>query len=270
MKYSFSKYAGSGNDFIFIDNRNAGCPVFDRQLISRLCTRRTGIGADGIILLENSQKADFKMVIFNSDGSEAEMCGNGIRCLLKFIQELGFSQKSHLIETKHSKIKLSDEDGMPCVYLSCLSEIQSNIYLTVDGQNVLLHFMNTGVPHAVLFVEDLNCEDWMKLAPKIRKHPFFSPHGTNVNFVSLTDEKKTLHMRTYERGVEGETLACGTGATAAALIAAQIYNLVSPIRVIPLSKEFLEISFQSNHLKFYDVALKGPANFIFRGEVVLD
>jgi diaminopimelate epimerase len=268
MKIPFSKYSGSGNDFILIDNRR-GTFSPNSPLIKRLCKRRTGIGADGIILLESSHQADFKMCIFNADGSEAEMCGNGVRCLLKFIVALGFNKQNYLIETKETKITLSHVQGSPCVSMPTPSDLRLEIRLNVDDEVFPIHFINTGVPHAVLTVDDLELAHWMNIAPKIRRHPEFDPHGTNVNFIKL-DEQGKVHIRTYERGVEDETLACGTGATAAALIASALYHLPSPIQVIPRSHETLTINFVHSNLKFNQVSLSGPAALIFQGELVLD
>lgn len=268
MKIPFSKYSGSGNDFILIDNRKK---VFspNSPFIQRLCKRRTGIGADGIILLETSHQADFKMCIFNADGSEAEMCGNGVRCLLKFILALGIDKQSYIIETKQSKIMLRHDQGLPCVSMPAPYDLRLNVTLDVEGEIISASFLNTGVPHVVIVVNDLEDAHWMNIAPKIRHHPEFDPHGANVNFIKFDDQKNVL-IRTYERGVENETLACGTGATAAALIASALYQLSSPIQVIPRSQENLTISFVYSNSSFDQVTLLGPASLIFQGELILD
>lgn len=264
MKIPFSKYSGSGNDFILIDNRNAIFPK-SQALIERLCKRRTGVGADGIILLEPSTRADFKMRIFNADGGEAEMCGNGMRCLLKFILASGFTKPEYLIETMHASVTLSHNNGTPCVAMPPPTRLQVDLKLTVQHKELTTHFIDTGVPHCILQVEDLEKEHWMAMAPHIRHHPHFAPQGANVNFIKLDSQGK-LHIRTYERGVEDETLACGTGATAAALIASLIYRLLPPIQVIPRSKETLVINFAKG---FSNVTLSGPAVLIFQGELIL-
>lgn len=259
----FSKYAGSGNDFILIDNRALPFPA-NPPLIARLCHRQLGIGADGVILLENSQKADFRMRIFNADGGEAEMCGNGIRCLMRFIRELGGIRPTYKIETMHSLVTIAEEGEGVCVQMPEPFDIQWD--MTLNNIPHRIQRLNTGVPHAVLFVDDLEAETWMALAPHIRRHPSLAPEGTNVNFASL-DPSGSLRVRTYERGVEGETLACGTGATASALAAAKCCGLKSPIRVLPRSEEPLLISFTWEGETPTQVAMTGPAHFIFRGEI---
>lgn len=260
----FSKYSGCGNDFILIDNRlQRFFP--DRACILRLCSRQGGIGADGLILLEPSRKADYRMRIFNADGGEAEMCGNGIRCLIAFIRELGGVSKHYRIETMHSLLQTAIQGEKISVEMPKPQDIRWSMQLDAHS----LHFLNTGVPHAVLFVDDLNDDKWMALAPSIRRHGAFGTAGTNVNFASLTPSGNVL-VRTYERGVEGETLACGTGATATALAAAKCYRLPSPVRVLPRSNEPLEISFSWEGSREDEsptqVEMAGPAKFNFRGE----
>jgi diaminopimelate epimerase len=267
MKLPFSKYSGSGNDFILIDNRNLVFPL-RKPLIADLCQRQTGIGADGIILLENSARADFKMRIFNADGGEAEMCGNGARCLAKFIQQLGFTKSSYQIEAMKSVIYLHIENERISVSMPQPENFKWFQKLTINDLELTLHSLNTGVPHAVIFVDELENDQWMKLAPAIRSHPIFETSGTNVNFASVTQEGH-LHIRTYERGVEGETLACGTGAIASALTAERLFRWPSPIQVSPKSKETLNISFKVANGTPTDVQLAGPATFIFEGWVNL-
>lgn len=258
MRISFSKFSGSGNDFILVDNReNSFNP--DARAIAKLCQRRTGIGADGIIFLEKSFRFDHKMRIFNADGSEAEMCGNGARCLLKFMRMLGIDRQKCLVETKESHIVLWDTEGTPCLAMPQPRDLQLNLHLNHEIPPI--HYLNTGVPHAVIFVNNLTDEKWMNLAPSIRHHASFEPHGANVNFVQL-DAQNAIHIRTYERGVEGETLACGTGSAAAALIASKLHHLPSPIKVFPRSQETLTITFNSS---FTEVVLSGPATLIFQG-----
>jgi diaminopimelate epimerase len=273
LKLPFSKYSGCGNEFVLLDNRNASFPTEDQGLIIAMCHRRKGIGADGVILLENSSKADFKMRIFNADGGEAEMCGNGIRCLFKFIDQLTSRKDKCRIETQNAIVQVEREGELVHATMPPPENIQWDVPLSIENQIVPVHFMNTGVPHAVLFVEDLDNERWMNLAPKIRRHPFFSPEGTNVNFAFITPQQD-VNIRTYERGVEGETSACGTGAVAVALAAACLYDLASPVRMLFRSQESLEIRFKQNKSKtnrseFYDVHQAGLAKWIFNGEWIL-
>jgi diaminopimelate epimerase len=265
----FSKYAGSGNDFIFIDNR-AGClPVPTSKIFSRVCDRKKGIGADGVILVEPSATADFKMRIFNADGGEAEMCGNGARCLYKFLHEIGQPKKQYHIETLKSSIRLRSEGADICVSMPDPFDMFGPITLETELSPRVFYHINTGVPHVVCFVTDLQDTKWMARAPNIRHHERFQPGGVNVNFVEI-DTACRLHIRTYERGVEAETLSCGTGATAAGLIMAKIHHIPPPITLIPTSKEILKINFQNTLMGFSQVELYGPAEFIFKGVLTIN
>ena len=264
----FSKYEGCGNDFLIFDNRENGF-VVSKDQITYLCNRKMGIGADGVILLENSSQADFRMRIFNADGSEAEMCGNGIRCLFKFIQELGYSEESYLIETMEKDLRVSAQDGEVSVEMANPYDIRWNQHLLVGDTSYLVHSMNTGVPHAVIFSDCLQELDVNQLAPPIRCHASFQPKGSNVNFASI-QTNGIVKVRTFERGVEAETLACGTGATATAIIAARLYGLEQPIKVQTASDKILKVQFVEDNQQIHQVTLAGPANFIFRGEITLE
>lgn len=264
----FSKYVGSGNDFILIDNRDLSFQAHDHAFISKLCHRQCGIGADGVILLENSETADFKMRIFNADGSEAEMCGNGIRCFFKFLHEMGQHKPSYLIETKASNLRVDQDGSQVKVEMQNPIDMKWNMDLTLDSDTLKVHYLNTGVPHAVIFKNEIEENDLKLLSPKIRFHTLFSPKGTNVNFATVTSENEVT-IRTYERGVEDETLGCGTGATAASIAAAYLFNLKLPIRVKTKSGEKLEINFTIDQSIIKDVTMKGPAVFVYRGEFYL-
>lgn len=258
MNFCFSKYSGTGNDFVLIDNRT---PFFSQKWVPSICNRRNGVGADGVILLEKGAKTPFKMRIFNSDGSEAEMCGNGLRCLTKFLVELGIDQNTFEIENFEGKIfetRLRDEN----VSIKMIPPHDLKWHITVEGK--IGHFMNTGVPHFVLFSKNIETIDVKKEGAYLRNHPQFQPKGTNVNFATILDDK-TLSLRTFERGVEDETLACGTGSVAAALAASQIHDLSSPIRVKARSGAFLKIDFKKDKETFFDVFLEGEAKQIFNG-----
>lgn len=266
MRWNFAKYAGCGNDFIFFDNRNGQFPWQHTALIQSLCHRQFGVGADGLILAESSACADLRMRIFNADGSEAEMCGNGLRCFVKFAQELGLHQAQYTIETMRRPLKASYQGSLISVEMGVPFDMQWKIALSEIPHEI--HFLNTGVPHAIFFTEDIKAIHLAKLGPRIRYHERFAPTGTNVNAVQILSDE-ALEIRTYERGVEQETLACGTGATAAALAAAYIKQLRSPIKVLTQSKEFLEISFCLHEGKFSDVKMAGTAQYIFKGEIDL-
>jgi diaminopimelate epimerase len=248
----FCKYHGAGNDFILVDNRELCFPVADAKLIHYLCHRHMGIGADGLILLQKGDLADGKMRIFNADGSEAAMCGNGIRCLFHFGQSLGFFQERAEIETQAGILSCSSQGSHVSVLLPSPS-------FTPD-----LEVVDTGVPHAVIFVEDLAAVDVEKRGREVRFHPRFSPSGVNATFAQILPEQKSVKIRTYERGVEKETLACGTGALAAAFVAIQKFSLTPPLNVLPPSNEILEIDFSKKGME-----LKGPASLIFTGDIII-
>lgn len=255
-KFSFSKYSGCGNDFILIDNRQRIFPYEDRSLIAKLTHRRLGIGADGIILLETSDSEDFAVRILNADGSEAEMCGNGIRCLGKFIKELNIDGNQFSIETLERVVSIEFNGENISVGMGSSKDEKWEI----DLDSMKIDYLNTGVPHAILFTDDLGSIDLTTLGPKVRHHKEFQPKGTNFNLAQLKEGQ--MWMRTFERGVEGETLACGTGATAVALAASRKYGLKSPVKVHTRSGEILEITFDDQWSKIF---LSGPAHLIFQG-----
>lgn len=264
----FSKYTGCGNDFILIDNRLGIYPEKDMDLAARLCDRQFGVGADGVVLLENSNSADYLMRIFNPDGSEAEMCGNGIRCLGKFIHDLRINGSCFNIEVMEKTYPLTlHSDGTVSVVMPLPKEILWNVELSIDGGKFHLDALDTGVPHALLRVEDLMSIDLESFGPKVRYHSFFEPQGTNFNLYHISSSSPSLiHIRTYERGVERETMACGTGATACALVAWKKENLTNPINVHFASGEFLEFNITNTGGKEDHILMKGPAEFIFRGD----
>ena len=261
----FAKYSGCGNDFILIDNRKRLFAASKAE-ISRLCHRQQGIGADGIVLLEDSSSSDFGTRIFNADGSEAEMCGNGIRCLARFICDIEFSDKLEnrfSIQTMHQRMHVRIEPGIVYVEMPPATAWRSDIAIDIGDTSFFLHSIDTGVPHAIQFVPDIE-NVFIRLAPEIRYHSEFGSRGTNVNFAQFLPDG-TIAVRTYERGVEGETLACGTGAVAVALTAARIHRINSPIVVRPRSGDLLQISFNEN---FEQITLAGPAFKVFEGRVV--
>ena len=259
MKLFFSKYQGSGNDFILIDDRSSFFPIQDEKMIRFLCSRHFGVGADGLILLQTSTLAHFRMRIFNSDGKEADFCGNGIRCLILYLKNLGFQEEAFLIETQQATLPCSIQGNTVTAQLPHPKVLHWGV--TVGEQEAFV--VHTGVPHAVIFVEDLDEVPVSTLAPRVRFHPHFGPDGVNVNFVKVGSDG-TLRMRTYERGIEGETLACGSGAAAAALVASQRESLSSPIRVMTKSGETLEFSVREL-LEGKKIEMQGNASLVFEG-----
>lgn len=268
MRWSFAKYVGCGNDFILFDNRQGTFPLSQPTIISRLCHRQKGIGADGVILLENSQQADFRMRIFNSDGSEAEMCGNGLRCLIHWLTLKGLPASTYRIETMHRILMAFRREAAICIEMGKPTHLQWNIPLSYHQQLFHAHHLNTGVPHTVLFIHDVDSINLVELGTYIRNHPFWLPKGTNVTVAQQIGAQR-FKIRTFERGVEGETLACGTGAVAAALAAAHQHRLVSPLTIQTRSGEELTIGFLRHEKEFSNVTLTGPAQLTFQGEIDL-
>lgn len=260
----FSKYSGCGNDFILINNRDSSLRLNEKTIVN-LCDRNRGIGADGVIFLENGKGiSDFRMRIFNRDGREAEMCGNGLRCLGQFIYELGFEKKPYQIETKERTLKIELIDDLIKAEMGDAIDLKLDISLKLEENPLSCYSLNTGVPHAVIFVEDIHQVQVSTLGQKIRHHEQFSPAGTNANFVERKAGNQ-IAIRTFERGVEGETLACGTGAAASAISACQKWNMEQPIEVVFSSGEKLEITFTREGTAFTQITQTGPALKTFHG-----
>ncbi|MFN4226828.1 MAG: diaminopimelate epimerase [Candidatus Ratteibacteria bacterium] len=257
----FFKIVGSGNDFVVIDNRNNS--IKNRKLLAiKLCDRKFGIGADGLLLLEDSKKGDFKMRIFNPDGSEAEMCGNGLRCILRFIHEKSISKKKNLnIETKAGILEGIIKGKIIKVRMKIINSPKLDIEIPIENFKIIGNFVNTGVPHTVIFVDNVEKINLEEIGPKIRFNKVFGKSGTNVDWVEIV-KRGVIKIRTYERGVEGETLSCGTGACASAIITSIKEKFESPISVITKSKEILKIYFDKNFEKVY---LEGKTLLTFKG-----
>ncbi|MBA3239438.1 MAG: diaminopimelate epimerase [Parachlamydiaceae bacterium] len=268
MLLKFSKYSGCGNDFILIDNRTSFFPIEKAPIVQKLCKRCTGIGADGVILLEDSLHSDFRMRIFNADGTEAEMCGNGIRCLMKFVQDLGVKQKNIIFETFLRPLAVSIKGDLVSVEMGLPFDIKYDIPLKIEGEGYKVHYINTGVPHIVLLTEALENFELSGLGPKFRHHIQFAPQGANLNVTQLMPNGE-LWNRTFERGVEGETQACGTGCAAVAVIANKYLGICSPIKVRTRSLELIEISIAHEGPDIKTLTMTGPAAKVFAGEVDL-
>jgi diaminopimelate epimerase len=258
MQIEFYKYQGTGNDFVMIDNRSNFFPKDNINLIARLCDRRFGIGGDGLILLENDTETDFKMVYYNSDGNQSSMCGNGGRCLVAFAKKLNVIQDSTtFIATDGVHHASVADNGIVSLQMIDVPEVK----ITPDYV-----FMNTGSPHHIQLVEDLEHYNVKENGASIRYGELYGKQGSNINFVKKIDET-TFSLRTYERGVEDETLACGTGATAVAIA----MNVLGETKAnsIDLNVEGgkLVVSFDEKDGKFTNVFLKGPAEFVFKGTI---
>lgn len=267
MLLGFTKMNGAGNDFILLDNRAGGISLA-RERIVRLCDRHRGIGADGMIALVPcvSGRADWAWQFYNSDGSTGEMCGNGARCFARFVQKTIGLTRDFTFETEAGVITARFHGDRVTVSLTQPKDLRLNQQVPLSTGAATIHSLNTGVPHAVLYVPDADSAMVQTLGPEIRRHAQFGPHGTNVNFVQVLGANH-IRVRTFERGVEGETLACGTGVTASALISARLHKFTSPVKVQVQGGDTLEVSFRDTGEGFADVRLTGPADFVFAGSV---
>ncbi len=267
MKIPFTKMSGSGNDFIIVDHRE---PFLKedrlRDFIRKACRRRISVGADGLILIERSQKADFKWRYFNADGGEAEMCGNGGRCAARFAYLKGIAGPSLKFETLAGILSAQVDGKRVKLEMTKPFGLKLDETLLIDGKKQIFSSINTGVPHAVLFVEDLEGLDIVPIGKAIRFHSHFSPGGTNANFIRM-DKGSQLSIRTYERGVEDETLACGTGAVASALVAAFKGLVKSPVSIKTRGGEVLTVHFEIEAKEVKRVFFEGDVHIIYEAEM---
>lgn len=258
MKHTFYKYQGTGNDFVMVDNRDDIFPKNDTKLIAHLCDRKFGVGADGLILLENDGSTDFRMVYYNSDGNESTMCGNGGRCIVAFARQLGVIDDETDFEAvdgrHHATIA---HDGTVSLHMKDVNTI--SVY-----ENYV--FLDTGSPHHVEIVEDLETFDVYKVGNSIRYSGLYGDKGSNVNFVAPAGDDK-FAVRTYERGVEDETLSCGTGVTAVAIAMKVLGNAQSNNVQLITPGGNLKVSFNQEGKQFNNIYLTGPAKFVFSGEI---
>ncbi|WP_457576934.1 diaminopimelate epimerase [Desulfomarina sp.] len=267
----FEKMSGTGNDFVIIDNRNNVVPVEEQsEFAGKICRRMFSVGADGLILIENSDKADFAWSFYNGDGSLADMCGNGARCAARFAFRHGIAKAKMRFATSAGIIEAEIlEDEVVRLQMTQPFDFRLGLSMNLGGEERPVAFVNTGVPHAVIFVED---EDIAvkKLGRKVRFHELFEPGGANANFVRILDDGR-LKVRTYERGVEDETMACGTGAVAAALFATMQKGMESPVEVVTSGGEELTVFFDLlDGPVAENVFLQGPARCIFAGKLTAE
>lgn len=260
MEITFYKYQGTGNDFVMIDNRQENFPKDDIKLVEKLCDRRFGIGADGLILLENDEATDFKMVYYNADGNQSSMCGNGGRCLVAFAKQLKIIEnKTTFIATDGLHHATISENGIVSLQMKDVDAVK------IEEEYI---FLDTGSPHHVQLVDDLKSYPIKEKGAAIRYGELYGKSGSNVNFVHQNDTD-TFSVRTYERGVEDETLSCGTGVTAVAIAMKAIGKTNSNKIKLNVEGGKLEVSFQEKEGKYVDVFLKGPATFVFEGSVAV-
>ncbi len=262
----FTKMNGAGNDFVMIDNR-AGDVRLQPEQIVRICDRHRGVGADGILLLEKgSNGADFRMRYYNRDGGEAEMCGNGARCFARFAKKVAGAPERISFQTPAGLIGARLHGDLVTLNMSDPTDLRLNLRLQIDGEDAVVHYINSGVPHVVVPVARLDVVHVFTQGAAIRRHKKFSPQGANVNFIEKRGAQKIL-VRTYERGVEDETLACGTGVVASALIFAVTEKVDGPVSVTVRSGSELSVDFKRAGNQFRNVTLIGPAEFAFEGTI---
>ncbi len=273
-KISFVKMQGTGNDFVLIEGTASFSSKTLSALAKKMCHRKYGIGADGLLVAARSKKALARMRIFNADGSEPAMCGNGARCFALYVAQKK-KKKDFLIETKAGFLKAHIDKNRVRLNMTDPYGLKTGICLQMAGQVYRVDYVNTGVPHVVMFVDDLDNFAVKEMGRFIREHAEFAPEGTNVNFVKIC-APNCIRVRTYERGVEDETLACGTGTVASAILAFLNSNLNEPkdkenklvkFDVETLSGETLKVYFKTSaHKNIVDVWLEGPARIVFKGE----
>jgi diaminopimelate epimerase len=262
----FTKMNGAGNDFVMIDNR-AGEVRLQPEQVVRICDRHRGVGADGILLLEKgSNGADFRMRYYNRDGGEAEMCGNGARCFARFANKVANAPAKVSFQTPAGLIRGELHGEEVTLQMSEPKDLRLDVDLVANGVKEHVHFIDSGVPHVVVPVAKVEDVDVRKRGAALRYHKEFSPAGANANFIEKAGPKKIL-VRTYERGVEDETLACGTGVVASALIFGATEKVDGPITVIVRSGSELSVNFKRAGEKFTNVTLTGPAEFAFEGTI---
>jgi diaminopimelate epimerase len=267
----FFKISAAGNDFVMIDNRRKIMPRNVSDIARKLCHRQFSIGGDGMILLEESKRADFRMRYFNADGSAAAMCGNGGRSIARFAHILGVGGKKMNFETDAGLVHAEIMNKNVRLWLYEPKDARLDFPLKVERREFDVSFINTGVPHAVIFVNDVEKADVATIGRMVRYHREFMPAGTNVDFVEKKDQH-TILVRTYERGVEDETLACGTGVTASAIVAGLRGMVMPPVDCHTRGGHVLRVSYQMNEDGDFlspvsNVYLEGPADVTFKGEV---
>jgi len=267
---SFTKMSGAGNDFIIIDHRKPFLAENDMGKLARLiCRRKFSVGADGLILIEDDPHADFRWRFYNADGSLAEMCGNGARCAARFAHDRGIAPLNMRFQTVAGIIEAEIVDREVKIKMPRPLNIRLDQHVMINNIEHRLHHINTGVPHVVGFVDNIKDAPVKDIGRFIRNHAMYEPAGTNVNFVQMIGPQ--LYVRTYERGVEGETMACGTGAVAAALIAALTRKAVSPVQIITAGGDRLIVYFtMGDDGQTDNIYLEGPAHFIYDGQLRKD
>ena len=264
---SFWKMHGASNDFIVVDDRSLTFPAQDTGWLQHIMRRHTGVGSEGVLLIQPSAQVHFRMRFFNPDGGEVDMCGNGARCIARLAHELGIAPARMQFETGAGVVGAEILGDRVRLTMTTPKDWRLGRRLQVAGRELAYDFVNSGVPHAVVQVPDLASLEVQTLGAAIRYHADFAPRGTNANFISVEGTDR-VRLRTYERGVEAETPACGTGIVAAGLIAGQTGLVKPPVKVIPASGDTLEVDFRLTADGAENVTLLGPAAHVFKGELV--
>ena len=269
MTVKFTKMHGAGNDFVLIDDREGNIPREDHFLMAALAARRLGVGCEGVILLQQSDKADFRACFLNPDGTEVEMCGNGARCAAAFAHAIGVSGKALTMETLCGLVDAQVADGNSvCVWMPEPTDKNYAVDIEVDGKPVRGHLIGMGVPHFVVPVPNVSVTDVEALGRKIRLQPAFAPDGVNVDFVTFRKPNR-MTMRTYERGVEAESGACGTGAVACSVVGVETAGLTLPATVKTSLGYELTVDGDWRHNKCTGLTLLGAVKFVYTGEIDL-
>lgn len=264
MQLNFHKMHGAGNDFILIDDRALCFPLTDTNLIRRLCERNNGIGSEGLILLQPAEQASFKMLFFNPDGHKAGMCGNGARCAALLAYKLKIAPDRMTFDTEAGPVQAEIHPAGIQIGVPAPKPGRLRQKLVLNDATITYHFIETGVPHTVIEIKNLENVNIRELGSALRRHEAFAPEGTNVDFMAVT-ACGSLRVRTYERGVEAETPACGTGIMACALVAGQLGLVSPPVKATCAHGDILEVNYELTAGAFHNVSLRGPAVFVFEG-----
>ncbi|MEA3486191.1 MAG: diaminopimelate epimerase [Thermodesulfobacteriota bacterium] len=271
MFIAFSKMSGHGNDFIVVDNLSGDITENWSERATVWCERRTSVGADGLLVIEPGTVGDFRLRIFQADGSEAEMCGNGARCSAAFATKKGFAKSQMAMETVAGIVDAFVKNEVVAIQLTSPSPPEEKDYLDIDGVCVPYYFINSGVPHTIIFrdsVAEIPADEVAKTGYTVRSHPAFEPAGTNVDFVEVIEPGR-IRVRTYERGVEEETLACGTGAVASAIISSRFDGAGEPPIQVEMPGGTLSVDFKNKGNSCEEVWLKGKVKFVYEGRITI-
>jgi diaminopimelate epimerase len=266
MTIDFWKMHGAANDFILVDDRKLTFPAADRGWLARVAARRTGVGCEGVILIQPSTTAHFAMRFFNPDGSEVDMCGNGARCVARLARDIGAAPARMRFTTGAGVIEAEVLGEQVRLNMTNPTDWRMNRTLALPGGARAYGFVNSGVPHVVMEVDDLDKVDVAKVGAAIRYHADFAPKGTNANFIHVTGPQ-SLRIRTYERGVEAETLACGTGMVAAGLVAGRMGRVKTPVRIACASGDIIEVNYTPTTDGAANVTMLGPSAYVFTGKL---